>query len=119
MKITLKIAALSLALAALANAQAEELGRLFFTPAQRTQLNYGKLQEGDGASDHASLTVNGIVQQQVGKRTAWINGVARTVGNSDEHNPASLPVTVPNQPLPLTVKVGQKININSTNDSNH
>jgi hypothetical protein len=119
MKTVLKITALSLTLASLSAAHSEELGRLFFTPEQRTQLNDGKFQEGDSGSDSRSLTVNGIVQQHGGNRTAWINGVPRSAGKSDEHNPASLPVTIPNHAQPVTVKVGQKININSTDTGKH
>lgn len=117
MKTILKIATLSLTLASLPAAHSEELGRLFFTPEQRAQLNHGKFQEGDASSDSRSLTVNGIVQKQGGQRTAWINGVPQPAGKSDERNPASLPVTIPNHAQPVTVKVGQRININSTDTS--
>lgn len=117
MKMSFKICALVWLIATTAGAPAEELGRLFFTPAQRTELNFGKFQASDGSADNASLTVNGIVQQSGGKRTVWINGISRTAGKSDERNPESLPVTLPNQALPLTVKVGQKINITPTSDS--
>jgi hypothetical protein len=108
-----------LALTIATGASAEELGRLFFTPEQRAQLNHGKFQEGDSGSDSRSLTVNGIVQKQGGQRTAWINGVPQPAGKSDERNPDSLPVTIPNHAQPVTVKVGQKININSVNDTKH
>lgn len=117
MKTLLKIAALCLALASVSAACAEELGRLFFTPAQRTQLDYSKFQAGDAESNSRSLTVNGIVQRHGGTRTAWINGVPRLAGQSDENHPGSLPVTVPSQTKPVTVKVGQKVNVNSANDS--
>ncbi|NNM68372.1 MAG: hypothetical protein HKM00_00085 [Gallionella sp.] len=116
MKTPLRIAALCFALAGLSAARAEELGRLFFTPAQRAQQNYGKLQEGDAESNSRSLTVNGIVQRHGGARTAWINGVPRLAGQSDEGHPGSLPVTVPSQAKPVTVKVGQKVNIDPAND---
>ncbi len=117
MKTLLKIAALSLTLASVPAACAEELGRLFFTPAQRTQQDYSKFQEGDAESNSRSLTVNGIVQKHGGARTAWINGVPRLAGQSDENHPGSLPVTVPSQTTkPVTVKVGQKVNIDPAND---
>ena len=117
MKTPLRIAALCLTLSGLSAARAEELGRLFFTPAQRTQQNYSKFQEGDAESNSRSLTVNGIVQKQGGARTVWINGVPRLAGQSDEGNPGSLPVTVPSRTKPVTVKVGQKVNIDPANDS--
>lgn len=120
MKPILKIVALCLSFAGMPAAYADELGRLFFTPAQRTQLNYSKFQESDDSgSERASLTLNGIVQRQGGARTAWINGVPQSAGSGDERNPASLPVTVPTQTRPVTVKVGQKLNVNLSNDSPH
>lgn len=108
-----------LCLAILPAAQGDELGRLFFTPAQRTELNYGTLQGGDTESGSSSLTVNGIVQRHGGSRTAWINGIPRSAGQSDEQNPDSLPVTMPNQSHSVSVKVGQKINVNPSADTQH
>ena len=87
---------------------AEQLGRLFFTPEQRTQKDYSKLQSGDsGRSGHA-LTVNGIVQKHGGKRTAWINGVPQQAGNSDERSPNSIPVAVPGLSKPVKVRSGRR-----------
>lgn len=96
---------------------AEELGRLFFTPQQRAQLEYSKPQNSDSGGGGRGLTVNGIVQRQGGKRTAWINGVPRQAGNSDERSPESLPVAVPGLSKPVKVKVGQKVRINPAADS--
>ena len=95
---------------------AEQLGRVFFTPEQRTQLNYSKFQDTDSRSGGRTLTVNGIVQQRGGKRTAWINGVPKPAGNSDERAPESLPVVVPGLSKPVKVKVGQKVLISPTSD---
>jgi hypothetical protein len=118
MKTLLSISALSLGLLATSAAQAQQphLGRLFFTPEQRTQFDYGKFQEGNATSSD-SLTLNGIVQKHGGSRTAWINGVPQRIGKSDERNPANVPVAVPNRAQPVTVKVGQKINVTPPNDS--
>ncbi|MEO8331302.1 MAG: hypothetical protein ABI479_02640 [Gallionella sp.] len=97
---------------------AEPFGRLFFTPEQRAQLEYSKLQNSEsGSSNSRALTVNGIVQRHGGKRTAWINGVPRQAGNSDERAPESLPVAVPGLSAPVKVKVGQKVLINPASDS--
>lgn len=117
MNLLCKMAFLGMTLAPLSYAQSTELSRLFFTPEQRSHLNDRSLTDNDNEASSTSLTVNGIVQQQGGKRTAWINGVARNLGNSDEHDPASVPLTIPNQTRPITVKVGQQININ--NDGKH
>ena len=91
---------------------AEQLGRLFFTPEQRTQLEYSKLMNSDSGSSGHALTVNGIVQKHGGKRTVWINGVPQQAGNSDERAPDSLPVAVPGLSKPVKIKVGQKVLIN-------
>jgi hypothetical protein len=96
---------------------AEPLGRLFFTPEQRAQLDYSKLQGSDTGNSGRALTVNGIVQKHGGKRTAWINGVPQEAGNSDERAPDSLPVAVPGLSKPVKVKVGQKVLINPASDS--
>jgi hypothetical protein len=96
---------------------AESLGRLFFTPEQRAQLEYSKSRSNDTGSSGRALTVNGIVQKHGGKRTAWINGVPQQAGNSDERAPDSLPVAVPGLSKPVKVKVGQKVLINPASDS--
>jgi len=110
----LKIGLCAFGLMAATLASAEPLGRLFFTPEQRAQLEYSKPQDsGSGGSGSGrALTVNGIVQQHGGKRTAWINGVPQQAGDSDERAPESLPVAVPGLSKPVKVKVGQKVLIN-------
>lgn len=91
------------------SAQAAELGRLFFTPAQRAQLEYNQRQNDNTPANAGTLTVNGIVQKHGGGRTVWINGVPQVAGKSDERAPESLPIAVPGQPRPVNVKVGQKV----------
>lgn len=105
-------ALLFLGLIAATPANAEELGRLFFTPEQRAQFESNKLQNTDSGGSGRTLTVSGIVQQHGGKRTAWINGVPQQAGKSDESAPESLPVSVPGLSKPVKVKVGQKVLIN-------
>ena len=105
----IKIALIPFALIAAPLGYAEELGRLFFTPQQRAQLEYGQKQNGDSPNNASVLTVNGIVQRHGGERTVWINGVPQPAGKSDEQAPDSLPVAVPGQSKPVKVKVGQKL----------
>jgi len=97
--------------------RAEPMGRLFFTPEQRAQLEYAHLHDNDTGNNARALTVNGIVQKHGGKRTAWINGVPQQAGNSDERSPDSLQVAVPGLSKPVKVKVGQKVLINPSADS--
>ena len=94
------------------SSEAGELGRLFFTPEQRVQLESGQQPDVDTPDNPQSLTVNGIVQKQGGKRTVWINGRAQNAGNSDERAPESLPVTVPGQSQSVKMKVGQRVLLN-------
>ena len=91
-------------------ANADTLGRLFFTPAQRAQLDYNYARNAPAEGNSSSvLTVNGIVQKHGGARTVWINGVAQSAGKSNESTPTSQAVTVPGKSHPVKIKVGQKI----------
>src|SRR5574340_869856 len=101
-----------LALASATGAGAEELGRLFFTPEQRTQLEYSQPQDEARPGGARTLTINGIVQKHGGERTVWINGVPQPAGKSDERSPESVPVAVPGQSEPVKAKVGQKVLVN-------
>lgn len=104
--------ALMVLLSAATIADAGELGRLFFTPEQRTQLEYGKSQNLGPGDGPRALTVNGIVQKQGGARTAWINGVPQHDGGDDDRAPESLLISTPVQSDPVKVKVGQRVLIN-------
>jgi len=104
------VAALLLACLGIPAAHAGSLGRLFFTPEQRAQLDYNYARNAPAEGDASPfLTVNGIVQKNGGPRTVWINGVSQAAGNRGERNPAEETVTVPGKSHPVKVKVGQKI----------
>ncbi|MDO8412707.1 MAG: hypothetical protein Q7S51_02835 [Gallionellaceae bacterium] len=91
-------------------AQAGELGRLFFTPEQRSQLDNIYARNIPDESRSASvLTVNGIVQKHGGPRTVWINGVAQKADSSGERSPEAQSLPVPGKSQPVKVKVGQKL----------
>jgi hypothetical protein len=92
------------------SAQAGELGRLFYTPQQRQQLEYQESSNSsaDGSSRN-SIIVNGVVQKQGGNRTVWINGVPQTAVRGNDQTPASVPVTVPGKSRPIRAKVGQRV----------
>lgn len=111
MNATIRTFLLGLLLATAAKAHAEKLGRLFFTPEQRTQFESGQQQGGGKPDSPRSLTVNGIVQKHGGGRTVWINGVPQPAGASDERTPESVPVAIPGQSQPARVKVGQRVSI--------
>ena len=90
-------------------ANAEQLGRLFFTPAQRAQMDYDYARNVQPGSSSNTVMLNGIVQMHGGKRTAWINGVPQTAGPSDDRSPASLPIPLPGRNKSVRVKVGQRL----------
>lgn len=91
-------------------AAADKLGRLFFTPAQRQQLDYAYARNASAeGNSSAVLTVNGIVQKQGGPRTVWINGVSQNVNNNSERNPTAQTVSVPGKAHPVKLKVGDRI----------
>lgn len=105
----LRTGLLGLLLTASTVANAEQLGRLFFTPEQRAQLE--SLRQENSPDDTHSITVNGIVQKHGGARTVWINGVPQPAGRGDDRTPESMPVAVPGHMQPVKIKVGQKLHI--------
>lgn len=87
-------AALLLAIACCAPASRadEALGRLFFSPERRKALDDLRQMKrlGNEASEESpAITVNGLLTRSNGRRTTWLNGVAR---NENERS-ASIVVT--------------------------
>jgi hypothetical protein len=74
------LVALGLATAGASNAQAQELGRLFFTPEQRAALDARRKARVPDKPAAVPVTespvtrVNGAVQRGGGKSTVWVNG---------------------------------------------
>jgi len=69
---------------------AEPLGRLFFTPAQRTALDAGKQVSKPRAATAApreqrALKLNGVVTRSDNETTVWVNG--RAVGSNGTSAP--------------------------------
>lgn len=93
-------------------AGAEELGRLFYTPEQRAQMDIEHARNTTPADSPNVMSIDGIVQRHGGERTVWINGVPQAAGQSDDRAPESVPVAVPGQSQPVKVKVGQKVIVN-------
>lgn len=112
MNLSLKTGLIAFALTLSASSGAAELGRLFFTPQQRAQLESGQQPDADMHSIPPELTVSGIVQKYGGERTVWINGLPQIAGKSDERTPESVPVAIPGQSQPVRVKVGEKVLLN-------
>jgi hypothetical protein len=100
-----------LCLTAPAGAPAEELGRLFFTPQQREDLDRRRAtnraeEEAPPQIKEGPLTLNGQVQRSSGRTTTWING-APQYDNPPSRDPARVTV-VPNEGEPgVSLKVGE------------
>jgi len=109
MKSTLKLGLLAIGLATSTLAGAAQLGRIFFTPEQRAQLDYSYAQGADSNNNSRVLILNGIVQQHGGKRTVWINGVPQPAGSSNDKTPESQTVQLPGKTSTIKLKVGQHV----------
>lgn len=89
---------------------ADELGRLFFTPEERQQLDQQHARHAAGKDEAAPqpfITVNGVIQHGDGSRTAWINGKAQH--NAPGKTPNTVSVTMPGKSESIEVKVGQRL----------
>jgi hypothetical protein len=93
-------------LAAAPAAAEEEFGRLFFTPERREALDQ---QRQSGVPEHAEvpgeapvLRIDGVVTRSSGKRTVWINGLAR----DDEPDDGATVSSEPADPDRVLVRTG-------------
>ena len=110
---------LALMLACLATpaaAAAEELGRLFFTPQQRQDLDRrratNRVEEETPQIKEGPLTLEGHVQRSSGNAVTWVNGIPQYDSRAS-HDPARVTV-VPNEGEPgVSLKVGQIYERNS------
>jgi hypothetical protein len=91
-------------------AKSNTLGRIFFTPQQRSQLDYSYARNAPVHGDSSPfITVNGIVQKQGGPRTVWINGSSQAADNYVERNPTTQTVAIPGKAQAIKIKVGDKV----------
>lgn len=60
---------------------AEQLGTLFYSPAERAAITSGREEKG-GAVIPASLKLGGIVKRETGKGTVWLNNQPLNEGQS-------------------------------------
>jgi len=123
MRCAMALCLLIAALAAPVAAAAEPLGRLFFTPAQRSALDAGKrLAASPAASKRAaprgpeSVTLNGVVRRSDGEYTVWVNG--RAVGKGgppgvsaapSANHPAAATIKLRGANAPVELRVGQRV----------
>ncbi|MFH0935202.1 MAG: hypothetical protein V1879_08355 [Pseudomonadota bacterium] len=99
-------------------AQADTLGRLFYTPQQRQQMDYqiasGSVEE---ETNRNYIVVNGVVQKKGGKRTVWVNGAEQADGLSLGKSPARAAVTPPGKSNTVILKVGEKLLLDTPVDA--
>lgn len=113
---SLRLVLVAFAFAMPSATSAEELGRLFFTPERRQQLDHQRqfnLEEQRGAPEAPTLTINGVVTRSSGKRTVWVNGVPQedsgVLVSAKRSNPSK--VIVDTNDVPATqVSVGNTLN---------
>jgi hypothetical protein len=89
---------------------AEELGRLFFTPQQRQDLDRrratNRAEEEAPQIKEGPLTLEGHVQRSSGKAVTWVNGVPQYDSRASR-DPTRVTL-VPNEGEPgVSLKIGQ------------
>ncbi len=117
---------LAMILALAATAQAENMGRLFFTPEQRLLLDNArgqkvKIEVEEQAAEPAPeiVSLNGVVKRDDGQTTVWLNNRAvsdrKSAGGVTIHpqGTASDPVlfTIPQIERVVTLRVGQNLDV--------
>jgi hypothetical protein len=95
------------------NVNAGELGRLFFTPQQRQQLEFQETSNNGDGGRRNYIIVNGVVQKHGGSRTVWINGTAQPAEQGNDKAPSAATVAVPGKSQPIHLKVGQRLLLDS------
>jgi hypothetical protein len=102
---------------------AQELGRLFLTPEQRTALDArrkARIPDKPAAApvvESPTTRVDGYVQRQGGRSTVWLNGLPSTEGVQADgvqvrpggKDPRSVSVTVGENERQFELKPGQKL----------
>jgi hypothetical protein len=94
-----------------APAAADEMGRLFFTPQQRQELDRRReanVQESGIATVESSMTVNGHVARSSGKTTTWINGVPQ-YDSVHTRDPSHVTIGGSEGDPPVDLKIGQTL----------
>ncbi len=101
------------------SANTPALGRLFFTPQQRQELDRRRelnIQESNVVVE-SLYTVNGHISRSSGKTTTWVNGNAQNE-TYRPRNPAIIPLQAVEEEAPVDLRVGQTLDRNSGNINN-
>lgn len=84
-----------------------DLGRLFLTPQQRSELDRRRANpvvEAQPAAQESAVTINGYVRRSDGRTTTWVNGVPRYDAPPARRDGR---VTVNEPGAQVTLKVGE------------
>lgn len=104
-------------------APAADLGRLFYTPAQRTLLDgarrqnvsieVGKDETTEAAAAPQTLSVNGMVRRSDGKTTVWVNGrpISDQASAGLTVSGGTVRIAVPDSGRIVDLKVGQTADV--------
>jgi len=109
-----------LMLAAAHAAEAQELGRLFFTPERRAAMERQRtfnIQEAQTLQG-TTMSLDGVVYRSSGKTTIWINRTPQTEGDSARTGVSAVispkapgsAVLAPGEEAPARLNVGETIN---------
>jgi hypothetical protein len=123
-RVLLRTALIAGACVSAATPAAEPVGRLFFTPAQRSALDAGKRIGEPRAGPVApqgprELTLDGVVTRSDGESTIWINGRPSEqaphprVGVAVTSDPAAARIRIPGASTTSRIRVGQRLDTRS------
>ena len=109
MKLPLMLALLAAVVRAPLSAAAEDLGRLFFTPQQRQDLDRRRaanVQEVATVVQESTLTLQGQVSRSGGKTTTWVNNMPQNDAYRSS-DPARATIQTGEEGTSVELKVGQ------------
>ena len=87
---------------------ADDLGRLFFTPQQRQDLDRRRATNAQEAlvTREDTVTLNGFVSRSSGRTTAWLNGVPQN-DTYRTNDPSRVSIQSGENDPSVTLKIGQ------------
>lgn len=100
------VAAATLSIGQHAYAAEQPLGRLFYTPQERSNMDHRPVAREDTATA-TQMVINGRIRRSDGKTTAWINGEITPEATTDTHRVPSAPHRT------HALKVGESIDLGS------
>lgn len=100
------VAAAALSIGQYVHAADETLGRLFYTPQERAEIDRRPVAREEAAAT-TQMVVNGRIRRSDGKTTAWINGEITPEATTATHSAPSAPHGT------RALKVGESLDLGS------